>query len=113
MYQRIGMDHPELIFNKNAHGRYLIEMIAGGALIVDVRSPAEYQSGHIANAINISIEDILTQTAYLKQFNKPVITVCKDGYRSCQVIKILKKEGIEAFNGGPWEVLAAYLADEK
>ena len=106
------MDHPELLFNKNAHARYLKEMIAGGALIVDVRSPAEYQSGHIANAINISLDDIFSRTAYLKKFNKPVITVCKDGYRSCQAIKILKEDGIEAFNGGPWEVLAAYLADE-
>jgi len=105
------MDNPELLFKKNAHGGYLKEMIAGGALLVDVRSPAEYYSGHIANAINISLEDIYANTAYLKQFCKPVITVCKDGFRSCLAIKILKNDGIEAFNGGPWEVLAQYLRE--
>ncbi|MFB9841770.1 rhodanese-like domain-containing protein [Mucilaginibacter ginsenosidivorans] len=30
-------------------------LIANGAVIIDVRSPAEYASGHISNSVNIPL----------------------------------------------------------
>ncbi|MCC7050461.1 MAG: rhodanese-like domain-containing protein [Bacteroidia bacterium] len=81
------------------------QLIANGAVIVDVRSPGEYASGHIKNSKNIPVERIASQADQLKKSGKPVITVCKSGMRSGMASSTLKSKGIESYNGGPWNSL--------
>jgi rhodanese-related sulfurtransferase len=45
------MNFLELIFGKKVN---LQEVILNGAVILDVRTKAEYQSGHLKNSINCS-----------------------------------------------------------
>jgi len=80
-------------------------LIAHGAVIVDVRTPGEFASGHIKGSVNIPVDVIGGQVAKIKAINKPVITVCRSGARSASAEGILKKAGIEAYNGGPWNSL--------
>jgi phage shock protein E len=76
-----------------------------GALIVDVRGPDEFATGHIDDSINIPLETVNTKTAFLKKGGKPVIVCCRSGVRSGMALAILKAAGIEVYNGGAWDKL--------
>ncbi|MCF2443452.1 rhodanese-like domain-containing protein [Dyadobacter sp. CY345] len=81
------------------------KLIDQGALIVDVRSPQEFASGHIEGSINIPLNTIASKTDFLLNNQKTVSTVCLSGGRSSVAKAILKAAGIETFNGGAWNVL--------
>lgn len=82
------------------------EMVKNGAIIVDVRSKSEYESGAIKNSINIPV-DILSQNLNkLKDKRKPIITCCASGMRSSRAKSILTSSGYETVvNGGSWVAL--------
>ena len=84
-------------------------LINKGAIIVDVRSPAEFQTKHITGSRNIPIERVSGKALELKSLGKPVITVCKSGMRSGMAKSMLAAEGIEVYNGGPWSQLEKKL----
>ncbi|HRO47357.1 thioredoxin domain-containing protein [Agriterribacter sp.] len=62
--------------------------------VIDVRTPEEFQSGHIAAAKNINIYDADFK-ARLEKLNKaqPVFVYCKGGGRSAEAAKILNELG--------------------
>ena len=78
------------------------DLIGKGAIIVDVRSPREYASGHVKGSLNIPLDKLDKQMAKLEKKGKPVITCCASGMRSRTAASKLKARGIEAYNGGPW-----------
>ena len=86
------------------------ELTEKGAAIIDVRTPEEYVLGHGKDAINIPLQTIGKQIKTIKQMNRPVITVCRSGSRSGIAAAMLKRAGIEVYNGGPWHVLASKLS---
>jgi rhodanese-related sulfurtransferase len=98
-----------ILFGKSSNAAYIKEMYLNGAIILDVRTPEEFKCGHIKNAINIPVQILDAATNSLKQQNRPVITVCQTGVRSSMAVGILKKAGIDAFNGGAWELLQTQL----
>ena len=64
-------------------GKQMID--AGGVIIVDVRTPEEYASGHIPGAISIPNENISTQQPEgLSDFDEDLIVYCRTGVRSKQ-----------------------------
>lgn len=73
-----------------------------GAIILDVRTPGEYNQGAIKGSKNIPLQNITSQINTIKKLNKPVITCCASGMRSGSAASILKSNGIEAINGGGW-----------
>ena len=77
------------------------ELIKNGAVIVDVRSPQEFKSGHAKKSKNIPLNVLKSKTSTLK--GKEVLLVCKSGGRAGMAKSILKKEGIIAHNLGPWQ----------
>ena len=77
-------------------------LVANGAIILDVRTTAEYKNGHIKNSLNIPVDEIKKRATELKQKNKPVIACCASGMRSATAASILKQAGVEAYNGGSW-----------
>ena len=85
------------------------QLLADGALIVDVRTPFEYKSGHIKGSVNIPVDTIKGKVGELKQKNKTIITCCRSGARSGMAKSILRNGGIEAHNGGPGNVLNAKI----
>lgn len=76
--------------------------LAEGAVIVDVRTPGEFKSGHVKGSKNIPLDKIASKTSEIKKWGKPVITCCASGMRSGTAKSILKSQGIEAHNGGSW-----------
>lgn len=100
----------KFIQNLFGHTTDFKKLVDNGALIVDVRTTAEFQSGHIKGSINIPVDQIKSKVEQLKAKNKPVITCCKSGARSGMAKSILKAQGIEVYNGGGWNVLQQKLA---
>lgn len=65
-----------------------------GAVIVDVRSPQEYEEGHIDGAISIPEYNIKKNVEnILKDKNEKIIVYCSSGGRSKKAQKSLKKLG--------------------
>jgi len=63
-------------------------------IVLDVRSPQEYNEGHIIGAINIPEYTISTKTNNIIQNkNTKIIVYCASGLRSKKAIKVLKKIG--------------------
>lgn len=77
-------------------------MYDAGAIVLDVRSPGEFASGHVAGSKNIPLQSLNAQIAQIKKWNKPVITCCQSGMRSGSALGVLQNAGIECMNGGPW-----------
>jgi phage shock protein E len=81
------------------------QLLKDGAIILDVRSKGEYQSGHIKGSINISVDTLSNNLSKLKK-DKPIITCCVSGMRSASAKSILKSNGFtEVHNGGGWSSL--------
>lgn len=80
----------------------LEEKLAAGAVIVDVRSPREFAGGHVKGSKNIPLEKINSKMNTIKNWNKPVLTCCASGMRSGSAASILRNNGVEAYNAGPW-----------
>ena len=100
------MNFLELIFGKKVN---LQEVILNGAVILDVRTKGEYQSGHLRNSINIPIDKLPGNIKKLKK-NKAIITCCATGSRSAYARRILKSNGFEhVYNGGSWYSLRKYI----
>jgi rhodanese-related sulfurtransferase len=101
------MSFLELIFGKKVN---LQEVISKGAVILDVRTKNEYQSGHLRNSINIPVDNLSQNLKKLNR-NKPVITCCASGSRSSYARRILKSNGFEeVYNGGSWYSLRKYTS---
>ena len=83
-----------------------IELVANGAMIIDVRSKDEFKGGHIKGAINISVDTLANNLSQLKDLNKPIITCCASGMRSSSAKSILLSKGYtQVYNGGGWRNL--------
>ncbi len=85
------------------------EYVQKGAVILDVRTPAEFKEGHIKGSKNIALQVLNGQVETIKKWNKPVIACCKSGMRSAQATSILKQNGIDCINGGGWTSLESKL----
>lgn len=75
-------------------------LIAQGAIIVDVRSPLEFNHGHARGSKNIPLDKIKHKVKKLK--GKEVILVCRSGARAGSAKAILERNGITAYNAGNW-----------
>jgi rhodanese-related sulfurtransferase len=79
------------------------------AIVLDVRSMAEFKDGHIVNAINIPLNGLGNNVKQIeKHRDKPVVTVCRSGSRSGSAGAILRKHGfanVKNLRGGmlAWE----------
>lgn len=83
----------------------LHQLISQGAIIVDVRTPREFNAGHIKGSKNIPLELLKGRLQELKKFHKPIITVCQSGMRSSTAKSFLQSQGLQVANGGSWSGL--------
>ncbi len=69
-------------------------------LVLDVRSQAEFNNGHIGGARLIPVGELKSRLADLEKFkDKPVLVHCATGNRSQGAAKMLKDAGFkEVFN---------------
>lgn len=85
------------------------EYLKDGAIVLDVRTIDEYESGHVKGSKNIVLNSIPAKVNEIKAMNKKVIAVCRSGARSGQATSFLKQQGIDVINGGPWQNVAKFV----
>ena len=64
-------------------------------VIIDVREPSEYASGHVEGALNIAPQELMNGSPQLKSIAKDdeLILYCKSGSRSNVSMQILGSMG--------------------
>ncbi|MEJ2576193.1 MAG: rhodanese-like domain-containing protein [Gammaproteobacteria bacterium] len=66
------------------------------AVVVDVRSMAEFNGGHIINAVNIPLNGFKNQLGQLEKYkDRPIVDCCRSGSRSGMAVRTLRKAGFE------------------
>ncbi len=81
------------------------EYIEQGSAVIDVRTKAEFEAGHLKGSINIPLDQIASRVDEIKKMKQPIVTCCRSGARSGSAARILNNKGIKAMNGGPWNGL--------
>ena len=85
-------------------------LLAEGAIIIDVRSPAEFSGGNIENSLNIPVGELMNKLEYLKEKDQTIITCCASGMRSAAAKQLLVAKGyMNVINGGSWSSLNAKI----
>lgn len=63
-------------------------------LLVDVRTPQEFNSGYIEGAVNIPLQELAQSADEIPQ-DQPVVLYCRSGNRSSSAAKMLASAGYE------------------
>lgn len=68
--------------------------VSNGAILLDVRSPQEYNEGHLPGAILIPDYEFNIRKKELEPYiNNTIVIYCRSGSRSRKIYQILKKLG--------------------
>lgn len=77
------------VTNEDAH-----TLVKQGALLLDVRTPGEYSSGHIEGAVNIPVQELESRMGSLPpKKDAPIVIYCQSGRRSSMAREMLMKAG--------------------
>ena len=63
------------------------------AILIDVRTPAEYRDGHIPGVANIPLDELEKRVSEVPK-DKKVVLICRTGNRSAEGTKLLRKKGL-------------------
>lgn len=94
------------IFNKTggtSGTQRLVDSIKNGALLVDVRTPAEFAAGHVPNSLNIPLDRLDIELSRLSGINE-IVVYCLSGGRSAQAKSFLNRKGfVNVLDGRTWQ----------
>ncbi|MBS2028134.1 MAG: rhodanese-like domain-containing protein [Deltaproteobacteria bacterium] len=91
VFKRLGQ-----IGGERAHA-----LVQSGAKLVDVRTPSEFQAGHIPGAVNVPLQELGSRAGSLGEKTRPVVLYCASGARSAMARSRLKGLGFtQVFNLG-------------
>lgn len=69
-------------------------LVAEGALLLDVRSPAEFSRGHLPGAVNVPVDEVPGRLDELRQ-GRSLVVYCAGGVRCRKACEILTGAGVE------------------
>jgi rhodanese-related sulfurtransferase len=72
-------------------------LIAGGAVLLDVREPEEWEAGHVPGALFIPMGELGDRIGELPAGGE-VVVMCRSGHRSAMATRALREVGITATN---------------
>lgn len=71
------------------------EAVSRGALLLDVRTPAEFASGHVDGAVNVPVQELDEKWASLGvPADREVVVYCQRGRRSAKAKALLAGKGV-------------------
>jgi rhodanese-related sulfurtransferase len=69
------------------------KLVASGVKVVDVRTPAEFSTGHVPGAINIPHDQMEKRHSEIGPPSTPVLIYCKSGRRTDLAARALREHG--------------------
>lgn len=81
----------------------IVEALQNGAIIVDVRTPAEFSRGNVEGSLNIGLSSIGSEAAKLKKKKKAIVLCCRSGHRAGMAQSQLERKGLTCYNAGSWQ----------
>lgn len=73
------------------------ELLAGGAVLVDVREPVEWDAGHAPGARHIPLGKLEGRLRQVPS-DRRIVVVCRSGNRSARATTLLARAGRDAVN---------------
>ncbi len=67
--------------------------VAAGARLLDVRTPEEFDAGHIEGAVNLPIDVLPGRIGELGPPSTPIVVYCRSGRRSADAVVRLRAAG--------------------
>ncbi|HIA06120.1 MAG TPA: rhodanese-like domain-containing protein [Flavobacteriales bacterium] len=91
-----GCTAQEAIYEDVTKERFAELLKTGDGLLIDLRTPNEYEEGHIEGSVNIDFfaDNFEDKIAKLDK-NKTVYIYCAGGGRSGETLKLMKKTGFK------------------
>ena len=76
------------------------QLVDGGAVLLDVRTPGEFEAGHVEGAVNIDHGEVAGRLEEIRELaggdlHKPVVVYCKSGRRAGLVKEQLLEAGFD------------------
>jgi phage shock protein E len=88
-----GCAAPRVVTPRVVDGDTAHRLVAEGIRVVDVRTPAEFNTGHVPGAVNIPYDQMAQRHAELGPPSTPVLVYCRSGHRSGLAIAVLREKG--------------------
>jgi NADPH-dependent 2,4-dienoyl-CoA reductase/sulfur reductase-like enzyme/rhodanese-related sulfurtransferase len=85
-------EHPQLDMEA-----VLAPPVGSPPFLVDVRTPQEFEAGHICEATNIPVDDLRARLSELPR-NRAIAVYCQVGQRGYLATRILRQAGLDAVN---------------
>jgi rhodanese-related sulfurtransferase len=71
-----------------------VRLMNQGALLLDVRTQAEFDSGHVRDARHLPQEQVASAAETLKKYrDKVIVACCESGMRSGAAARVLRAQG--------------------
>jgi phage shock protein E len=75
--------------------------VANGAVVIDVRTPAEFRAGSYPEALNVPLGELERRLDELPSKETPLVLYCRSGNRSGKAKTMLERQGyMHVTNGG-------------
>ncbi len=68
-------------------------LVAGGALLIDVRSPREFANGHLPGAVNVPVDEFARHVDELVDERREMVLYCAAGVRCNKAAVMLREAG--------------------
>ena len=81
-------------FSGDVDSAWARELVGQGATLVDVRSPGEFEGGHIEGAINVPVGELASKLGQIPK-DRAVVVYCASGMRSARAATALREAGYQ------------------
>ncbi|MBK8999874.1 MAG: rhodanese-like domain-containing protein [Myxococcales bacterium] len=69
------------------------ELVAKGAVLLDVRTPQEFADDHVIGALNVPVQELSSRLDELGPKERPIVIYCRSGARSANAKHLLEGAG--------------------
>jgi len=76
------------------------DLVAHGAVLLDVRTPDEFRMKHLEGALNVPVDELRGRLADLPPKNVKLVVYCQSGARSAAATQVLKAAGYSVYDLG-------------
>ena len=77
------------------------EWVRAGAVLLDVRTPKEFEAGHLPGAKNIPVQELAQALDTVGPPRARVVVYCHLGHRSAAAASLLTRAGFDVCDLGP------------